>query len=120
MANIVQSVVAFELAGENFAVGKVAFWQGLAMFTLAPFGGAGADRWPKRRVLALSQCTAASVFGALALLRALGLLTIGLLAAGSLVLGIAVSFLGPTRQAFAAELVPGPLRGNAVTLNQVP
>jgi MFS family permease len=120
MANIVQSVVAFEIAGRNRAVGTVVFAQGVAMLTLAPLGGAGADRWPKRRVLAVTQTAAAATFGALALLRANGLLTLGVLAAGSLVLGVAVSFLGPARQAFAAEIVPPGLRGNAVTLNQVP
>jgi len=120
MSNIVQSVVAFELSGKNRAVGTVVFAQGVAMLLLAPLGGAGADRWPKRRVLALSQSAVATTFATLAVLRASGLLTLGALAAASLVIGIAVSFLGPARTAFAAELVPGPLRGNAVTLNQVP
>jgi MFS family permease len=120
MSNIVQSVVAFELSGKNRAVGTVVFAQGVAMLLLAPLGGAGADRWPKRRVLALSQSAVAATFATLALLRASDLLTLGALAAASLVIGIAVSFLGPARTAFAAELVPGPLRGNAVTLNQVP
>jgi MFS family permease len=120
MANIVQSVVAFELSGKNRAVGTVVFAQGVAMLLLAPLGGAGADRWPKRRVLALTQSATAATFGSLALLRGAGLLTLGALAIASLVIGIAVSFLGPARQAFAAELVPPALRGNAVTLNQVP
>jgi MFS family permease len=120
MVNIVQSVVAFELSGKNRAVGTVVFAQGVAMLMLAPLGGAGADRWPKRRVLALTQSAIALTFGTLALLRGSGRLTLGALAAASLVIGIAVSFLAPARQAFAAELVPGPLRGNAVTLNQVP
>jgi MFS family permease len=120
MATIVQSVVAFELTRRNRAVGTVVFAQGLAMLALAPVGGAGADRWPKRRVLAVAQLAAAATFGALALLRALDLLTLGALAAASLVLGITISFLGPARQAFAAEIVPPALRGNAVTLNQVP
>ena len=120
MAGVVQSVVAFEISGRNRAVGSVAFAQGVAMLALAPLGGAGADRWPKRRVLAVTQLTAASTFGALALLRASGLLTLGALAAASLLIGAAISFLGPARQAFAAELVPTRLRGNAVTLNQVP
>lgn len=120
MANIVQSVVAFELTHRNRAVGTVVFAQGVAMLVLAPIGGAGADRWPKRRVLALTQSAAAATFAALALLRALDLLTLGALATAGLVLGVAISFLGPARQAFAAELVPRGLRGNAVTLNQVP
>jgi MFS family permease len=96
------------------------FAQGVAMAVLAPLGGAGADRWPKRRVLALSQAAAGVVFGAFALLLFVDRLTIAGMTAGSFVLGIAVSFLGPARQAFAAELVAPELRGNAVALNQVP
>lgn len=120
MANVVNGVVAFQLAHVNRAVGTVVFAQGVAMAVLAPIGGAGADRWPKRRVLALSQSAAAAVFGALALLLALDRLSIAALAAGAFVLGISISFLGPARQAFAAELVGPDLRGNAVALNQVP
>jgi MFS family permease len=120
MSTVVNAVVAFHLAHVNRAVGTVVFAQGLAMAVLAPIGGAGADRWPKRRVLALSQSTASAVFGAFALLLALDRLSIGSLAAGAFVLGIAISFLGPARQALAAELVGVDLRGNAVALNQVP
>ena len=90
------------------------------MALLAPLGGAGADRWPKRRVLALSQSAAAVVFGAFALLLALDRLSIPPMAVGSFLLGMSVSFLGPARQAYAAELVGPELRGNAVALNQVP
>jgi MFS family permease len=120
MGTIVQSVVAFQLAGTNRAVGVVVFAQGLAMAALAPLGGAGADRWPKRRVLALTQSATAATFAILAVLLALDLLTLATLAAGSLVVGITISFLGPARQALAAELVPAELRGNAVALNSVP
>jgi MFS family permease len=120
MANVVNGVVAFHLAHVNRAVGTVVFAQGVAMAVLAPIGGAGADRWPKRRLLAMSQSAAAVVFGAFALLLALDRLTIAGLAGGAFVLGIAISFLGPARQAFAAELVGPDLRGNAVALNQVP
>src|SRR5262245_57493753 len=64
MSTIVQSVVAFQLAGTNRAVGVVVFAQGLAMAVLGPLGGAFADRWPKRRILALSQSASALVFAA--------------------------------------------------------
>ncbi len=120
MATIVQSVVAFELAGTNRAVGAVVFAQGVAMFALGPIGGAGADRWPKRRVVALSLATTSVIFGCLALLLAFDAMRLPLLAGGSLLLGVSISFLGPARQALAAELVPTALRGNAVALNQLP
>jgi len=120
MANVVNGVVAFQLAHTNRAVGSVVFAQGLAMAALSPLGGAGADRWPKRRVLALTQTAAGAVFGAFALGLALQQLSIAGMAVGGFVIGVAVSFLGPARQALSAELVEPSLRGNAVSLNQVP
>ena len=105
MANVVNGVVAFQIAHVNRAVGTVVFAQGVAMAALAPLGGAGADRWRKRRVLVLTQLAAAAVFGAFALLLAMDRLSIAALAVGSFVLGVSISFLGPARQALAAELV---------------
>ena len=119
MATIVQSVVAFQLTGTNRAVGYVVFAQGTAMLALGPLGGAFADRWPKRRILALSQTIAAVVFASLALLIAFDALHILWLATGSLLLGVAISFLGPARQALSAEVVHESVRGNAMALNQV-
>ena len=120
MANVVNGVVAFQLAHRNSAVGTVVFAQGVAMAVLAPLGGAGADRWPKRRVLSLTQLAACAVFGAFALLLGVDRLSIAGMAAGSFALGISISFLGPARQALSAELVEPALRGNAVALNQLP
>jgi MFS family permease len=120
MSNVVNGVVAFQLTHVNRGFGTVMLAQGLAMACLAPLGGAGADRWPKRRVLAATQSGGAAVFGAFALLLAFDSLTIPALAIGTFVLGISVSFLGPARQALAAELVAPELRGNAVALNQIP
>jgi MFS family permease len=119
MSTIVQSVVAFELSGTNRAVGAVVFAQGLAMAALGPLGGAFADRWPKRRILALSQTWSALVFAALASMLATGTLTPTRLAAGALLLGASLSFLAPARQALTAEIVSGRVRGNAIALNQV-
>jgi len=119
MSTIVQSVVAFQLAGKNRAVGVVVFAQGLAMAVLGPLGGAFADRWPKRRILALSQISSALVFSALATMLATGTLTLPRLATGTLLLGAGLSFLAPARQALTAELVPAQVRGNAIALNQV-
>jgi MFS family permease len=120
MSNVVNGVVAFQLTGVNRAFGTVVFAQGLAMACLAPLGGAGADRWPKRRVLAASQSCGSAIFGAFAVLLAFDSLSIAAMAIGTFLLGVSVSFLGPARQALAAELVAPELRGNAVALNQIP
>ncbi len=62
MSTVVQSVVAFELTSRNGAVGSVIFAQGLAMMALGPFGGAVADRLPKRSVLLVCQSAITLVF----------------------------------------------------------
>jgi MFS family permease len=119
MSTVVNSVVAFELTGANRAVGSVIFGQGLGMFLFGPIGGAFADRWPKRRVIAAGQAVTATVFCAMALLVAAEVVRVWHLAAGSFVLGVSFSFMGPARQAFVADLVPQKRRGNAMALSQI-
>lgn len=119
MSTVVQSVVAFELQGTNSAVGLVIFAQGVAMLVLGPLGGAFADRWPKRRVIAAGQLATAVVFSATAALVAAGAIRIWHLAAGSFVMGVCFAFLAPARQALVADLVPAGTRGNAMALTQI-
>jgi MFS family permease len=119
MSTIVNSVVAFELTGTNRAVGLVIFAQGLAMFLLGPIGGAYADRWPKRRVVATGQGITALVFVALAAMVSIGAIAVWQLALGGFVMGACFAFMGPARQAFVVDLVPLENLGNAVALSQV-
>lgn len=119
MSMIVQSVVAFELAGNNRAVGFVVFAQGLMMASLGPIGGAYADRWPKRRVVVICQVLTASVFLAIAALIALEKIHLVFLAFGALLMGATFAFLGPARQAMVIDLVPGDARGNAMAVNLI-
>jgi MFS family permease len=119
MSTVVQSVVAFELTGRNDAVGAVVFAQGLTMALLGPIGGAYADRLPKRRVIALGQAVAATVFATLAVLVATDRIHLVWLAVGALFIGVSFSFLGPARQALAVEFVPDVMRGNAMALTNV-
>ncbi len=119
MSSVVQSIVAFELTSTNKAVGFVVFGQGLAMSLLGPLGGALADRWPKRRVIATCQLMTAAVFFGMAVLMDAGAMRVVFLVAASTAVGATFAFLGPSRQAFIAELVPNRQRGNAVALSQV-
>jgi MFS family permease len=119
MAMIVQSVVAFEIAGDNSAVGAVVFAQGLGMGVLGPVGGAFTDRWPKRRVVAWGQITAGVVFLAIAALIYSETITILLLALGAFLLGATLAFLGPARQGLVVDLVPREKRGNAMAINVI-
>jgi len=119
MSTVVQSVVAFDLTGNNRSVGTVVFAQGIAQLVLGPLGGAMADRISRRAMLFACQAVITVAFAATAVLLGLDRVTIILLALGSFVIGSAFSFLGPSRQAFAIDLVAMRQRGNAMALNQV-
>jgi MFS family permease len=119
MSTVVNSVVAFRLTGANRAVGAVIFAQGISMFVLGPIGGAIADRWPKRRVIAVGQGTTSAVFVALALLVYTGSISVAHLAIGSFALGVCFAFVGPARQALAVEFVSLERAGNAMALSQI-
>jgi len=119
MSTVVQSVVAFDLSGNNRAVGFVVFAQGIAQMGLGPLGGAMADRLSKKMVILTCQLAIFSVFVSLGVLVATGLIEVVWLALGSFVTGVSFSFLGPSRQAWMLELVEGHRRGNAVALSQV-
>lgn len=119
MSTVVQGVVAFKLTGQNSAVGIVVFAQGLAQLLLGPVGGALADRVSKRKMIMANQAVITFTFFSLAILVATDLISVFFLAVGSFLTGMAFSFLGPSRQAFALELIDPPRRGNAMALNQV-
>src|SRR3989442_6012761 len=119
MATVVNSVVAFQLTGANRAVGTVIFGQGIGMFLFGPVGGALADRWPKRRVVAIGQNTTGAVFAVLGALMVAQSIAIADLAIGAFVIGMCFAFTGPARQALVAELVPPERRGNAMALSQI-
>ena len=119
MAMIVQSVVAFEIAGNNSSVGLIVFAQGLSMVLLGPIGGAFADRWPKRRVVVVGQFLSAGIFLWTAAMLALDALTIFWLTLSSLLIGVSIAFLGPSRTGMVVELVPLSMRGNAMAVNNL-
>ena len=119
MAVTAQNVVAFDLTGNNRAVGFVAFGQGLAMLILNPFGGAIADRFPKRLLIIVAQAVVGLVMLSMALLLAFDRISVTFLAVGAFVTGSMFAFLGPTRTALLAEVVPEERLGNAMALVQV-
>jgi len=116
---VIQSIVAFELTGQNSAVGLVMIGQGLAMTFLGPIGGAIADRVSKKRINLISQTIMTYVFLANGTLLLFDVLELWHLIVNSFVLGVASSFMMPARQGWVVEIVPTQLRGNAIALSQV-
>jgi MFS family permease len=105
-------------------IGDSPFWlgvngamTGIAMTIMSPIGGAIADSWDRRRSLLVTQTTAVTVNGTVALLWWLGVLEVWHLLLASLAMGISYTFNMPARQALMAEIVPKSLLQNATALH---
>jgi len=119
VSSTAQSLVAFDLSGNNHAVGTVMFGQGVAMILLNPFGGAIADRFNKRLLILGAQSAIGVVILAMAILLATGQISILWLAVGSFATGLMFAILGPSRTSLLSDVVSPSRIGNAMALLQV-
>ncbi len=117
MQRIAQDWLVLQITNSPLAVGITTALQFLPMLLFGLWGGLISDRYPKRRLLMITQ----SVMGVLAVLLAVLTLTgmvqvwqVYLIAAG---LGLATVVDNPARQTFVNEMVPKDLVRNAVGLN---
>lgn len=114
-----QGVVAFDLTGNNGAVGVVVFGQGLAQTFLNPISGALADRLSKRNLVLACQAIAFTTMLTVGILIRTGHINIVALGCGSFVVGSMYAFNGPSRNALIGEVMPRERLGNAIALIQV-
>jgi MFS family permease len=117
MQSTAQAWLVYELTRSSFWLGMIGFIGSAPLMVLSIFGGAMADRWPKRSLLILTQVVAmvlAFVFAALVWGRLITIAWIGALALG---LGIVLAFEWPTRQAFVVELVGKDDLANGIALH---
>jgi MFS family permease len=117
MQSLAQPWLVLQLTHSAFLVGLVVALQYLPVLLLAPFGGLIADRFPKRRVLQLTQ--AAFMLPAVFLFVATWNHTANywMVVAAALVWGLVQAVDVPTRQAFAIEMVGREDLMNAIALN---
>ncbi|MGK5631927.1 MFS transporter [Streptomyces sp. URMC 123] len=117
MQRITQDWLVLGLTGSAAAVGVTTALQFLPMLLFGLYGGVIADRFPKRRLLVITQ-TAMGLTGlALAVLTLSGHVQVWHVQLMAFVLGMVTVVDNPARQAFVAEMVgPDDLR-NAVSLN---
>jgi MFS family permease len=117
MQTVAQGWLVYRLTGSALQLGLVGFAAQIPVFVLSPAGGLIADRWPKRRVLILTQSAMmalAFLLAALTMTEAVRLWQVYCLA---LLLGIANAVDMPTRQSFVVEMVGKGDLGNAIALN---
>ena len=99
------------------ALGLVGALQFGPLLVLGPFGGAIADRWPRRKILVATQISAGVLATILWLLTLTGLVQLWHVFVLALLLGFVNAVDMPTRQAFVSEMVPRGSLLNAVSLN---
>jgi MFS family permease len=99
------------------ALGIVTGLQFLPFLLLAPWAGMIADRYPKRRILAVTQTALALSSLALGVLVVTGAAELWMVYGIALFTGVATAVDNPARQTFVSEMVPRDRLANAVSLN---
>ena len=117
MQNAAIPYAVFELTGRSGAIGVTGLFQYLPFMLMGAVGGTLADRFPRRRLLMVTQ--SAMLVSALALwaLVASGAATVVSITALAFVFGLLGGITTPAWQAFVVELVPRDQLLGAVTLN---
>jgi MFS family permease len=119
MSGAAQNVVAYDLAGNNRAVGTVMFFQGIAMLVLSPLGGAFADRTSRRALLLFCQVSSGVIYFGVGVLLAFDVMSIPVLAFSALLVGTVFALIRPARGAMIGDLVGPGQRGNAVAITEL-
>jgi MFS family permease len=105
MQRLAQDWLVLQLSGSPAAVGLAVALQFLPMLVLGPFAGILVDLYSKRRILFICQAVSALLAAALAVLDAGGSITVGLVYAACVALGVTSAIDGPARQVFINEVV---------------
>jgi MFS family permease len=100
-------------------VGLIGASRAVPVLLLSPFAGVVADRYPRRRVLFVTNATTAVLSLTLAVVIASGSATIVLLMILSGLLASTQSFDAPARQSWVPIMVPREFVSNAIGLNSV-
>ncbi len=117
--NIAQALLVYRLTRSTFLVGVVNFAQFVGVFLLAPWAGAAADRFDRRRLIVVTQVIAAGVTAVLAVLQAAGLVTTPVVIGLVLVVGLTWAFAVPAIQAMVPDLVPPRLVPSALAMSSL-
>jgi MFS family permease len=117
MQAIGQAWLVLLLTHSAWQIGLVGALQALPILLFSIFGGVFADRWPKRRVLLVTQSAAAIQALLLWILLATGTLQLWHLYVLGLLLGLTYSLGRPASRAFVVEMVGREDLPNAIALN---
>jgi MFS family permease len=105
MQRVAQDWLVLQLTHSGVALGIASALQFAPVLVLGAWGGAVIDRVDRRRLLLLTQILSALLAAVLGLVTATGLVTLWMVYALTLGLGVVTVFDTPARQTFVAEMV---------------
>jgi MFS family permease len=105
MQRVAQDWLVLQLTHSGVALGLSSALQFAPVLVLGAWGGAVIDRVDRRRLLLLTQLLSALLAAVLGLVTATGLVTLWMVYALTLGLGMVTVFDSPARQTFVAEMV---------------
>lgn len=117
MQSVAQAWLIYRLTGSAVLLGFVSFSAQIPVFLLASFGGALADRFPRRPVLVATQTAAMLISAVLALLTLSGSVAIWHVFVLAALSGVVNAFDIPVRQSFVVDMVGKEDLVNAIALN---
>ena len=117
MQSTAQGYLVFQLTRSPAYLGYVGFAAGIPVWAFTLFGGVLADRFPRRRLLILTQSYMMLLALVLAALTFSGLVRPWHIVVLAFLLGAGNAFDAPARQAFVVEMVDRRTLGNAIALN---
>ncbi len=117
MQRVAQDWLVLTLTGSAGALGLTTGLQFLPILLFSPFAGVIADRYPKRRILAITQATMGATAAVLGILAVTGLVQPWHVYVIAFLFGTGTAFDAPARQAFVNEMVGRDQLANAVGLN---
>lgn len=117
LQRVAQDWLVLQLSGSGTAVGITTGLQFLPFLLLAPWAGLIADRFPKRKVLQITQAGMGVTAAMLAVLSLTGVAQVWHVYVLSFVLGVFSAIDNPARQSFVIEMVGKDDVTNAVGLN---
>jgi MFS family permease len=117
--NLAASILIFRLTHSAFMLGVLNFCQFIPVVLLAPWAGAAADRFDRRKLLICTQLGAAFVSASLSLLAWQGEAKVWVVIAISGALGILGAFSSPAQTSMVGSLVEREELPQAVALNSM-
>jgi MFS family permease len=117
--NLAGSIYVFRETHSVFLLGVLNFSQFIPILVLAPWAGAAADRFDRRRLLLITQTVSAALSGILAVLAWSDLVRVWVVIVFSGLIGIGSAFSSPAQTALVASLVPREDVAQAVALNSM-